>query len=356
MSIGEREKADLRLFESKKADVKRLLQQEGCPICNICDEVMEKTWFWFFNESYGDGSGASKYIDYWGFCRRHTLQMAGIGPSWQESVIYSWIIEDKLPRLKRLLKNVGDSPTGNNILSTRLTKKRLEKTIKEVSPSGGCLFCESVQRTAEHYIRLLLETLSDLEVKGLFRKSYGLCMRHFFQAINNPNPKLTIGLSEVVQLQIEKLTELKHNFEEFFRKSDYRFSHEPEGAEQTAWIRAIKRFVGIGASPEPEELNNFKARDIELEKLRQDSNELAQKLRDVTKSWMKRESEFASLHFRLQEALEDNRAMAIKISGLKADNETLSKILEREGLIHPIKLDTNKEDDKLRDKYLFRKA
>jgi hypothetical protein len=51
-------------------------------------------------------------------------------------------------------------------------------------------------------------------------------------------------LKIIVEVQIEQLNRLKYDFDEFFRKEDYRFSNEPKDKEQFAWIRAIKLFMG----------------------------------------------------------------------------------------------------------------
>ena len=52
-------------------EVNRAIRQKGCPVCRICGEHLEKQMFWFFSEFYAGGSGVSKYIGYWGFCKEH---------------------------------------------------------------------------------------------------------------------------------------------------------------------------------------------------------------------------------------------------------------------------------------------
>jgi hypothetical protein len=58
----------------------------------------------FFNESYGEGSGVSQYINYYGFCEKPVLEIARRKPPWQKSSIYNWIIENRLPRLEKAIK------------------------------------------------------------------------------------------------------------------------------------------------------------------------------------------------------------------------------------------------------------
>jgi len=69
-------------------------------------------------------------------------------------------------------------------------------------------------------------------------------MQHFFEALDYLGANNLHQLAEVVERQIIDLSILKEEFEEFFRKTDYRFKDEPKGSEQTAWIRAMERFFG----------------------------------------------------------------------------------------------------------------
>jgi len=239
----ERERIQARFDESNRMDLERLLQQEGCPICRVCDEHLERGRFWFFTEAYGEGSGVRKYIDYWGFCEKHTRMVAKIGPKWQKSVIYSWIINDKMPIIQGLLGAL-ESYRKSNFVKRTVALKALRKAISDARPRGGCIFCENITWTANYYIRTLLDALTHAEIQDLYRRSSGLCMPHFFQALESLKEKYVPQLQEIVKVQLERLDQLKNDFEEFFRKEDYRFSHEPKDKEQFAWIRAMKRFLG----------------------------------------------------------------------------------------------------------------
>jgi hypothetical protein len=83
--------------------------------------------------------------------------------------------------------------------------------------------------------------LKDQEIKELYLDSYGLCMNHFNQALESASPE---AVETLIQKQTEVLRKINSDLEEYSRKLDYRHSHEPKGDEQTAWIRAIKFFVG----------------------------------------------------------------------------------------------------------------
>jgi hypothetical protein len=69
-------------------------------------------------------------------------------------------------------------------------------------------------------------------------------MQHFFLAVEDADFRHVAQLNELIKKQIRGLRELKDDFEEFFRKGEYRFCDEPKGREQTAWIRAMSRLIG----------------------------------------------------------------------------------------------------------------
>jgi hypothetical protein len=69
---------------------------------------------------------------------------------------------------------------------------------------------------------------------------------------------------------------------------------------------------------------------------------------------MQLESECAGLRFRAHEFFEDNKALVIRLSGLRAENKSFRKMLEKHGLIQPIAMEEAKqEDQRFRDEYLF---
>lgn len=231
-------------FDSEVAEIKRLLRQEGCPICRRGDEALKKKWFWFFHESYAEGIGAAEYIDNYGFCEKHTIDVLNAGPKWQKSVIYSLIIKYKLPKLERLRSTLREIALARNPSDADRNLRKLNGTITQVLPTNRCLFCNSVKQTELYYMKILLNALNDPDIRELYKTSHGLCLKHYFIALEYTDPEYIVGLREVTEHIISKMLELKLNFDEFFRKSDYRFAHEPKGDEQTASSRAIRLFLG----------------------------------------------------------------------------------------------------------------
>ncbi|MFB3764354.1 MAG: DUF6062 family protein [Methanotrichaceae archaeon] len=234
----------LQLFDSEAAEIKKLLRQEGCPICRIGDDAFEKKWFWFFHESYSERTGAAAYIDNYGFCEKHTIEVLKMGPKWQKSIIYSLIIKYKLPKLEQLGNVLNRITLSQNRIDIDPNRKELNGAIKQVLPAGGCLFCNSVEQTERYYLKILLKSLNEPMMLELFKASHGLCLKHYFIALEYTDPEYSEGLMEVTKHILPKIRELKQSFDEFFRKSDYRFANEPKGDEQNAWLNAIRLFLG----------------------------------------------------------------------------------------------------------------
>ncbi len=234
-----------RIFETKKWEIENLLKQEGCPVCWASNDQLERNWFWFFSESYGEGSGVSQYINFYGFCEKHTLEVAKRGPEYVKSAIYHWIISHKLPQLEQALREINENANSGKIsIISGLEHRRVNKKLDVLKPSGSCLFCESYEATERRTVETLLVVLQAPEIRDLYGKTEGLCMKHFFKALDFTDSQYSCGLREILTFQVAKLKALEHDFDEYFRKTDYRFSKEPKGNEQTTWMRAIRTFIG----------------------------------------------------------------------------------------------------------------
>lgn len=55
----------------------------------------------------------------------------------------------------------------------------------------------------------------------------------------------TQGHQALLAAQREAWAALMTEVDEFIRKNDYRFQHEPRGDEHDAWLRALDALVGV---------------------------------------------------------------------------------------------------------------
>lgn len=104
-----------------------------------------------------------------------------------------------------------------------------------------CALCGLEWMVAERAARMLVARLDDSAERARYAAGPGLCVRHLEIVAARASPDLRRFLADLLTTQLESL---HAELAEFFRKGDYRFQHEPRGAEQTAWRRAIARLVG----------------------------------------------------------------------------------------------------------------
>jgi hypothetical protein len=85
----------------------------------------------------------------------------------------------------------------------------------------------------------------DASFQTLYKQAGGLCMPHFKAALASAEEEQAARV--LVEVQLETLGRLTAELSEYLRKHDYRFAHEPYGAEADAFIRATALLVGQDA-------------------------------------------------------------------------------------------------------------
>lgn len=217
-------------------EVRHLLAKPGCPLCHAEAEAIERFLFWFFHESYGEPAVVSQYVQARGFCPEHLKLIAEHGPQWQISAIFSWIIEDMVTVLKTSLPALQDGRQWSLRSWGRQPTKRLQ-------PSASCLLCTVLERTHDNVVPMLLAVLEfDQALRARFAEVGGCCVPHALLIERLATREQQAGLAVLLRVLSEQLQALQHDLAEFFRKADYRYAHEPRGAEQHAWRRALALF------------------------------------------------------------------------------------------------------------------
>lgn len=105
----------------------------------------------------------------------------------------------------------------------------------------ACPLCELEGLVAERTGEQLVCRLALSDAREAYARGTGLCVRHYARVVPQAPPELQRFLADLLQRQ---LVPLQAELPEFFRKAEYRYRHEPRGAEQTAWQRAITQLVG----------------------------------------------------------------------------------------------------------------
>lgn len=135
--------------------------------------------------------------------------------------------EKKTGRLKKMLESINGKDSGAENRDSVLT----------------CPMCEMEASSGRYAIYELAKALEDNEIRELYRTSPGLCRTHLLMALD-----IISGDDErefFLKSAIDKTSDMVKSLEEYFRKTDYRYSSEPKGEEQTAWLRAMQMYNGF---------------------------------------------------------------------------------------------------------------
>lgn len=238
--------------------LKPAMEQPGCPICRVRNTAEEKYLGNLLHESVNDFETRLHIFNSLGYCTKHAWQMGVMerqkyGDALGNSIIYESLVkviihplaryQSSLPerpqtlfrRLLGWLKRIGGTPDGQHV-------DPFEGII-----SGSCRVCQIGARTVENYLGWMLEGLSEPEqdLREIYRRSDGLCLAHFRQALSIQRAELQNGRQFLVQRMLEVLPVLGANLREYTDKHAWdRRLDAMTPDEQIAWIKAIRFFSG----------------------------------------------------------------------------------------------------------------
>lgn len=220
------------------SEIRHLLARGGCPICRAGQEAIERYLFWFFHESYGEPSVILRYVRSRGFCPRHLSLIGERGPQWQLTAIFSWIIADILRAL-----DAPAPPLRSRFQQLRRHVSAGDALTRVLQPDGLCLLCEVEEEAASHTALMLLDVLEyDEDVRDRYAASGGCCLPHVHRVARAAGRHHEQAIATIHRVLRDRLASLEHLCNEFFRKADYRFAHEPKGEEREAWRQALQLF------------------------------------------------------------------------------------------------------------------
>lgn len=117
-----------------------------------------------------------------------------------------------------------------------------------LEPTGPCPACALVEETVQRFADLLMKDLyGDADLQAGLTTCGGLCLPHLRFAL--ARPRAGRSYKALLAVQREAWTALMAELDEFIRKNDYRFRHEPMGEERDAWLRALDVIVGLDRRP-----------------------------------------------------------------------------------------------------------
>ncbi|NLE45562.1 MAG: hypothetical protein GX620_12650 [Chloroflexi bacterium] len=207
------------------ADITGHCATPGCPMCHLMHDVMHSYMDSVMNEYILDIPARAEMREARGYCKRHAWYL----PEGRGRVLGIAIIHDDI--LKNVLRAI-DEPR-----EPRRVRRRAQALLKRLRPSRECPACIYERKMDEVTTRALLKYLHDPEFARVLSASSGLCLRHFFNALEFVRDDATYD--QLLAVQERTLSTLQMELAEFIRKSDYRFQHEGFGKEGDSWLRAI---------------------------------------------------------------------------------------------------------------------
>lgn len=225
------------------AQQKDALSSDGCPICTLLDTGMRKYLFWFLYESVNDAHIRKRLLESKGFCRIHAWQLYQIerdewGDSLKAVLLHEDVIREAMSALDGL-KRAMPSFKPKRWLFRNLSKS---KVLSPFIPKKECLACEHQRQMEENRIYFFIESLGEPEFQEMYRESFGLCITHFWKALEKTDDENLKAF--LISVQRAKLERLSFLLEEYIRKHDYRFADEPKGEESKSPRWAIEMIVG----------------------------------------------------------------------------------------------------------------
>ena len=100
------------------------------------------------------------------------------------------------------------------------------------------MVCDIAADTEKHYIRVLLDNLTDPRLSEAYQSSDGLCLPHFRQALRATSNSST--LDQLIGIQQAIWSRLHSDLQGFVDKSDYQHSHEIAEEEGKSWRWATR--------------------------------------------------------------------------------------------------------------------
>lgn len=214
------------------------LEEDGCVICNLGLRVLDQYFDSLVYERVNDVGVRGDLRQSQGFCAAHGQMLREAKSVAGSAIIHRDLIQSVIKRLKSTSYPAG---TQHNWLKELLNMEDQHRS-PGLPPAKPCPACVLVYQNEQSNIDVLLENWDDDFLRTAFKESSGLCLPHLRMALGRA--KYREKFDKLKQVQLEIWQRLLAELDEFIRKQDYRFSHEPVGDERDSWSRAINIVSG----------------------------------------------------------------------------------------------------------------
>ena len=215
------------------------LEGNGCALCALVLRSLERYFDGLVYEKVNDPSIRERLRASHAFCAAHGEMLRQARSALGSAIIHRDVLSSVAWQLER-----ESRPAKSPIdwLQTAFDSRQVRKETPLLA-GKPCPACLHARRTEQNYVNSLLANWQDEELQGAFRRSCGLCVPHLRTVLGHTAEPGTFEAIKTMQLEIWR--GLIAELDEFIRKQDFRFSHEPKGSERDSWSRAIDLASGL---------------------------------------------------------------------------------------------------------------
>lgn len=225
-----------------EAELKRALAAPGCPLCRLGEEAAHRYLRFVLHESVNDPATRDRLAAAWGFCRRHAWHFLRLEwATMRDGLSTANIAEGLVKAAEEILDAyLRDPSVGGR--RKRAERARVEKLLRALTAAGECPACMLQVQHEAYALMVLLRVLEEEGWRERVARSDGLCLFHLRRTL--VAGEVPDRIRWIVEDHRRRLQGLLADLEEYIRKHDYRFSHEPYGPERDAVVRATAALAG----------------------------------------------------------------------------------------------------------------
>lgn len=219
-----------------QVELREAMGRWGCPLCRLSlaaehTFIASLSYERVLDLKTRDALKASR-----GLCEQHTRYWQDLqGSALGIAIVYRVSVLDLLRDTDTSKDRVG------GIFGQR---RRASDIASNLEASGPCPACEIGRQTVARFGQLLLEDIEDAAVQEGLLASGGLCLPHLRTTLRLNGAARTCA--DLMRVQRAAWSRIMAELEEYIRKNDYRFSHEPmTDAEASSWRRVLDVLQGL---------------------------------------------------------------------------------------------------------------
>ena len=214
------------------------LKKAGCPVCYGAHRAAWKYLDGLLWEFVNDPGVRAGFRAARGFCREHSRMALVVASEQSAAGGIAILYEDLLGTAEQAAAQAARPPWRGG------PRGRRRGARAALNPSAVCPACQSADRVADNYLRILARYGPESPpAVALRHPGRGLCFPHLAMGLLSARSEQQA--ERLLEIFGQGTDELRRELRELIRKKDYRFQHEGlTTGEASAWKRAVYRMVG----------------------------------------------------------------------------------------------------------------